>query len=93
MNGLIAGMDLLDGISLGEAAYLLTALIMSVTVGVGLLAAIARAEARSRIGEAERIEQLRRSLTEQAQQRRQQPQAQRVDSEAAASSPTRASRR
>ena len=41
MNGLIAGMDLLDGSSLGEAAYLLTALIMSVTVGVGLLAAIA----------------------------------------------------
>ena len=93
MNGLIAGMDLLDGISLGEAAYLLTAFIMSAAVGVGLLAAIARAEARSRIGEAERIEQLRRSLTEQAQQCRQQPHEERVDSEAAASSPARASRR
>ena len=71
MNGLIAGMDLLDGVSVGEAAYLLTALIMSVSVVVGLLAAIARAEARSRIGEAERIEQLRRRLTEQAPQRQQ----------------------
>ena len=77
MNALIAGMDLLDGISLGEAAYLLTALIMSVTVAVGLLAAIARAEARSRMGEAERIEQLRGRLTEQARQSRQQPQEQR----------------
>ena len=77
MNGLIAGMDLLDGVSVGEAAYLLTALIMSVSVVVGLLAAIARAEARSRIGEAERIEQLRRRLTEQARQRRQQPHEQR----------------
>ena len=77
MNGLIAGMDLLDGISLDEAVYLLTALIMAVTVAVGLLVAIARAETRSRIGEAERIQQLRHRLTEQAQRRRQQPQDQR----------------
>lgn len=66
MNGLIAGMDLLDGISLSEVAYLLTAFIMCVGVGVGLLTAIARAEARSRIGEAERVAEVRRRLAQQS---------------------------
>jgi hypothetical protein len=66
MNGLIAGMDLLDGMSLGEAAYLLTAFIMAVTVGVGLLTVIARAEARSRVGEAERVAEVRRRLAHQS---------------------------
>lgn len=65
MNALVAGLDLLNGITLGEAAYLLTAFIMAVSVGVGLLTAIARAETRSRAGEAERVAELRRRLAQQ----------------------------
>ena len=63
-QALVAGMNLLDGISAGELCYLVCALIAALAVGVGLLGAIARAETRARAGEAERVAALRRRLAD-----------------------------
>ena len=55
-------MNLWDVLSPGQVAHLLVALIVSVTVGVGVLVAIGTAEVRSRRGEAERVAAIRQKL-------------------------------
>lgn len=61
-------MNVLDGLNFAEAAYLVYAVVASMAAGIALLVAIARAEARSRHGERERVAVIRRHL---AQSRRQ----------------------
>lgn len=55
-------MNVLDGVSPSEWSYLIGALIFSVAVSVAVLVAIGTAEVRSRRGEAERVEAIRRTL-------------------------------
>jgi hypothetical protein len=55
-------MNLWDVLSPGQVAHLVVALIVSVTVGVGVLAAIGTAEVRSRRGEVERVAAIRQKL-------------------------------
>lgn len=55
-------MNVLDGVSPSEWAYLIGALIFSIAVGVAVLVAIGTAEVRSRRGEAERVDAIRRTL-------------------------------
>ena len=55
-------MNLSDGLSAGEVTYLVAAVVVAVTLIVVLLVAIAAAEARSRLGEAERVAAIRERL-------------------------------
>ena len=55
-------MNLWDALSPGQLVHLVVALIVSVTVGVGVLVAIGTAEVRSRRGEAERVAAIRQKL-------------------------------
>ena len=57
-------MNAWDVLSSGQLVHLVGALIVSITVGVGVLVAIATAEVRSRRGEAERVAAIRRMLRE-----------------------------
>lgn len=61
-------MNVLDGVSATEAAYLIGCAVFAVTVAVVLVVAWARAEARSRIGERERVAAIRVHLAEQRRQ-------------------------
>jgi hypothetical protein len=57
-------MTVWDGLSSGQLAHLVGALIVSLTIGVGVLVAIGTAEVRSRRGEAERVAAIRQTLRE-----------------------------
>ena len=55
-------MNLWDVLSPEQVAHLVVALLVSVTVGVGVLVAIGTAEVWSRRGEAERVAAIRQQL-------------------------------
>ncbi len=60
-------MNLWGFLTPGQVAHLVGALIVSVTVGVGMLVAIGTAEVRSRRGEAERVAAIRQKLLRERQ--------------------------
>lgn len=60
--------NVLDGLNFTEAAYLVYAMVASIAAGIALLVAIARAEARSRHGERERVAAIRRHLVQSRRQ-------------------------
>lgn len=57
-------MSLMELLNPGWLAHLAVALIVSVTVGVGVLVAIGTSEVRSRRGEADRVAAIRQTLRE-----------------------------